>query len=383
MDETLPAQDFSRNDTVTRISRLSASAVVFAGVFLICFTSVRAAGGVSADDIARFLAGLKPSPGSTLAQMTREGGWIHHARVLDSAWKRLEKNQLAPIRAWSKSNLPKPRKQMLYMFSGPDFLYASAFFPDAETYVLSALEPVGPIPNMARHSPGARAGALLELRASMESVLSYSFFITKHMKSEMRSGNMRGALPVLFVFLARGGNTIGEVEFITLNPDGLAVPRGELSARAGSPGVRIAFTGSDGKSRTLYYFQTDLSNGGLKKSGFRAFSQALGPADSLLKSASYLLHSGNFTSARDFLLKHSQALVQDDSGIPLKFFARDKWELRPFGKYLGPIDIFPKRYQSDMKALFAQGRAKPVKFGIGYRWRSHETNVLLGIRKAP
>ena len=32
---------------------------------------------------------------------------------------------------------------MFYMFSGPDFLYADAFYSKASTYVLGALEPVG------------------------------------------------------------------------------------------------------------------------------------------------------------------------------------------------------------------------------------------------
>ena len=34
---------------------------------------------------------------------------------------------------------------MFYMFSGPDFLYADAFYSKATTYVLSALDP-GPVP---------------------------------------------------------------------------------------------------------------------------------------------------------------------------------------------------------------------------------------------
>ena len=366
-----------------RFSRIFTSAVVVAGLLLVSLTSAYAAGAASADDTARFLAGLKPSAGSHLAPLTKEGSWIRHSRTLNGAWKRLQKNQLNPIRAWSKANIPGQRKQMLYMFSGPDFLYANAFYPNAETYVLSALEPVGPLPDVMRLSRGARGAALQGLRGSMQTVLSYSFFITKQMKTALRSGNLRGTLPVLYVFLARAGNTINEVEHITLNPDGLAVPRGELSAKRGSPGVRIAFTGSDGKSRTLYYFRTDLSNGGLKKSGFRAFSEALGPADSLLKSASYLPHSGNFTLARDFLLKNSRTIVQDDSGIPLQFFANDKWELHPFGRYLGPISLFSARYQRGLKALFSRKRAKPIKFGIGYRWRRNETNVLLAIKKAP
>lgn len=342
-----------------------------------------AAGGVSANDTARYLAGLKPSAGTPLARLTREGGWVHHARVLNQAWKRFEKSQLSAIRAWSRTHVPGARRQMLYMFSGPDFLYANAFYPDAETYVLSALEPVGPIPDVLRHSPGARAGALLELRSSMEAVLSYSFFITKHMKSDLNTGNMRGALPVLYVFLARAGGTIERVEFIALNPDGVTVPRANQRVKGSSPGVRIAYRDGAGNPRNLYYFQTDLSNGGLKRSGFRAFSKALGPADSLIKSASYLLHGGNFTLARDFLLKTSDVIIQDDSGIPLRHFSKAEWDLNPFGKYIGPIEVFPEQYQSEMQQLFASGRASAIKFGIGYRWRAHETNVLLAIKKNP
>lgn len=350
---------------------------------LLLATLVQAhAAPVSVNDIARYLAGLAPSPESPLAALTRERGWRFHAATLNKAWARIEKNQLNDIRAWSKTHIPNTRKQMLYMFSGPDFLYADAFYPDAETYVLSALEPIGPIPNLWRLSPGARSGALQELRGSMQSVLTFSFFITKQMKSDLRSGNMQGTLPVLFVFLARSGNTITKVEYVSLNPDGLVVPR-NLKLKGSSPGVRIAFKDDAGKSRTLYYFQTDLSNGGLRRSGFRAFSQALGPADSLVKSASYLLHSGNFSLARDFLLKQSDVIIQDDSGIPLRYFNRKTWQLRPFGRYIGPIDIFPKNYQRDMAALFARNQNGKMTFGIGYRWRTHETHVLLAIKKKP
>jgi hypothetical protein len=52
--------------------------------------------------------------------------------------------------------------------------------------------------------------------------------------------------------------------------------------------------------------------------------------------------------------------------------------LFPFGRYLGPIDEFPGRYQESYASLFR--RAQPIDFGIGYRWRTPETNVLLSVR---
>jgi len=366
---------------VNRMATLTRGTAAFLAFLLLYLTPANAA-SPSLNDTARFLAGLAPSAESPLARLTRERSWRFHSATLSKAWGRIEKTQLKRIRTWSKAHVPANRKQMLYMFSGPDFLYADAFYPDAETYVLSALEPVGPVPNLLRLSPGARAGALQELRGSMQTVLNYSFFITKQMKTDLRSGNMRGTLPVLFVFLARSGNTVTDVDFVSLNPDGLAVPR-NLKLKGSSPGVRIAFTDEAGKARTLYYFQTDLSNGGLKSSGFRAFSQALGPADSLIKSASYLLHSGNFSLARNFLLKQSDVIIEDDSGIPLRNFPKGQWAFHPFGRYVGPISIFPNRYQRDMQRLFNRNRAKKINFGIGYRWRTHETHVLLAIKKKP
>ncbi len=368
----------SRAETLD-ISRIAA---FVAGLLLFSLAPVSAAETISPNDMARYLAGLAPAQDSPLVPLTKESGWIRHARTLDQAWSRLEKRQLVPIRAWSGKHIPGHRQLMLYMFSGPDFLYADAFYPSAKTYILSALEPVGGHPDLTRLSRGGRASALQELRGSMQTVLNYSFFITKQMKSELRTGNMRGTLPLLYVFMARAGKTIRQVEFVDLNPDGTVSPRGATQAKGRSAGVKIEFTGNDQEPRTLYYFRTDLSNGGLKKSGFRKFCETFGAADSLIKSASYLLHSGNFTIARQFLLDQSTALVQDPSGIPLKFIDRKAWNLHPFGKYLGPINIFPGRYQRDLKRLFGSGRARPIKFGIGYRWRTHETSVLLAIKKS-
>jgi hypothetical protein len=78
---------------------------------------------------------------------------------------------------------------------------------------------------------------------------------------------------------------------------------------------------------------------------------------------------------RDFLLANTRAMVQDDSGIPLRYYDPKVWDLQPFGRYLGPISVFPGRYQREYAVLFQ--KAHPIDFGIGYRWRPSETNLLL------
>ena len=333
------------------------------------------AGDSSADDNARILAGIEPRADSPLAGLTRETGWRQHARSFDAAWENLETRQLSKIRSWSTKNITRPQQTMLYMFSGPDFLYADVFFPNATTYVLSGLEPVGGIPDLSRLRRGSLPGALAHIRSSLGSVMNYSFFITKQMKGQLRSGELTGTLPLLYVFLARSGKTIIDVALITLDKDGLELPATETLATGIPSGVKVAFVDRDGKPRTLYYFSTDLSDGGVSNSGFLKFCERLGAADNFIKSASYLLHSGNFSKIRDFVLAQSATVLQDDSGIPVHYFTPGQWELRPFGHYVGPISIFAGRYQSRLSNLFR--RAPPIDFGVGYRWRLRESNLLL------
>jgi hypothetical protein len=361
-----------------RAMKLAALAVA---LFLATAASpVRAADTVSADDTARFLAGMLPSADSPLMPLTRDPAWQHHARFFDSAFAQLEAHQLSKIRAWAAANLAAPKPTMFYMFSGPDFLYADAFYAKASTYVLSALEPPGSVPDLTRLPHGGIYAALYNVEHSLSSILSFSFFITKKMKVDLHEGQLSGTLPILYVFLARSGKTIRNVSPVALDDKGAAYFAGENPGANAARGVRIVFAGSDGVEKTLYYFSTDLSNSGVRASGFLKFCATLAPGNSLVKSASYLMHAGNFTAVRDFILNNSATIIQDDSGIPLAYYSPKKWRFFPFGRYAGPIAEFPRRYQESYAELF--GRAQPMDFGIGYRWRTYESNLLLSVRVA-
>jgi hypothetical protein len=355
-------------------------AVLAAGLILAIMLPAHAADTVTADDTARFLAGMQPSADSALLPLTRDPAWQRHARFLDGAFAQLEQRQISRVRAWADINLAAPKPTMFYFFSGPDFLYANAFYSKASTYVMAALEPAGVMPDLLRTPRGTVASALGNIEHSIGSILNFSFFITKHMKTDLHVGQISGALPIIFVFMERSGKHIRSVTSVTIDANG-SVQTGGEGARGNAPrGVRVIFAGSDGAEKTLYYFSTDLSNGGVRSSGFLKFCASLAPGNSLIKSASYLLHSGNFTTVRDFLLANSATIIQDDSGIPLADYSSRKWRFFPFGRYLGPINEFPGRYQQSYAELFR--RAEPMDFGIGYRWRTHESNLLLAVRVA-
>jgi hypothetical protein len=340
-------------------------------------SSARAA-DATFDDTARFLAGMQPSADSPLTPLTKDPGWQRHAKFFDGAFAQLEQRQISKIRNWADVNLAAPRPTMFYMFSGPDFLYANAFYSKASTYVLGALEPVGAVPDLTRLPRGSVGAALYNVEHSLGSILSFSFFITKQMKVDLRANQVDGTLPILYVFLVRSGKSIRNVEMVALDDKGGMHTGNDNPGPNATRGVRITFAGSDGEARTLYYFSTDLSNPGARAAGFLKFCETLGPGNSLIKSASYLLHSGSFTVVRDWLLANSATIVQDDSGIPLADYNARQWRFFPFGRYLGPIGEFPGRYQERYAELFT--RAQPIDFGVGYRWRMQESNLLLSVR---
>jgi hypothetical protein len=230
---------------------------------------------------------------------------------------------------------------------------------------------VGEIADLTGLDPSTVNGELrnLELRW-----VRRSFFITHNMKTELSEEPVSGTLPILYVFLARTGKTIHEVNFVSLDEHGdfqiadepATNVSTEKSVRSSlhnaAPGVKIVFSDGARPKQTLYYFSTNLANGSFDRSGFSAFLAKLGPADSLIKSASYLLHNAHFASVRKLLLERSATILQDDSGIPLAYFEPKKWRLQAFGHYAGPISIFANFNQPQMAALF-QG-ANPIEFGM-------------------
>ena len=336
---------------------------------------------IAPTDTARFLAGLPPASGSPLAPLALEPFAQAHARYFDAEWASLETRQLAKVRAFASRNLTNPQKTLFYTFSGPDFLYADAFFPKAQTYILVGLEPVGPIPDVTKIAKARLPDAMGQLKLSLSHFVGKSFFVTSYMDQHLRQSAMPGTLPVLYVFLARAGKTIKTVEHMRLEADGTVKPLGELAPGERPRAVKITFAGSDGVEQTLYYFNTDLSNKGVAASGFLKYLETLGPGDSFVKSASYLLHGDVFSSTREFLLANSVTILEDDTGVPVRLLKPEQWQLTPYGTYTRPIPVFANKYQKDMQTLFDQAKPAPLDFSISYRWRPGQSSVLLAQKK--
>lgn len=336
------------------------------------------------NDIARFLAGMPLPENSPLTPLTQDPAWQAHATFFEGEFNKLYQRQLQKLHAWIATYVPEvtqPTPAAFYMFSGPDFLYVDQFFPNASVYVLCGKESLGPPPDPLRILN--LSGALGNLENAMKSSLNTTYFITKHMKVDLKEQNLNGVLPILYVFLARADKSITNVTFGSLNNNGTFEEAAPDKKGGNTPGVRIRYTDNQsGNSQTLYYFSTDISDGGIKSSpGFLKFCQRLGNGSSFLKSSSYLMFEPGFATIRNFILEHSNRIVQDDSGIPLAYFDPNKWNLRLFGVYLGPIDLFKQHYQPRLQEIFRQSNPPPLDFGFGYRWNYKEANLVVAERK--
>jgi len=333
--------------------------------------SLRAA---TPDEVARFLAGL-PMHGSSLEAIATHPAWVEHAMEFDDAWRKLD-GKMARLRTWSPEFLApqyESRGNVFYFFSGPDQLYPLQLFPNAANYVLVAREPVGALPEPETIPRAYLPGALENLRKTMNSVLSWSFFITKDMKSDLNQQQLSGTLPVILVFLARSGCRVDAVELIGLDKAGQPTAEKPVTR-----GVKITCFGPHGRRQDVYYFEADLGDDILKRNpAVLKFCDSLGRGSSLLKAASYLMHEGGFETVRQYVLNQSDLVVQDDSGIPLKYFDRAKWQLRFCGQYRGPIDVFKQHYQPDLANAYAQAAPLPMGFSFGYRWVPSESGLML------
>jgi hypothetical protein len=334
------------------------------------------------DDTAKFLAGMPVSRNSPLASLTSDPAWQEHSAFFEKAFAKLNSRQLRKLRTWQATYLPESRASIpvaFYMFSGPDFLYVDQFFPNASVYIMCGKESMGPPPDPLRI--GNLSSAFHNLENAMNSSLTTSYFITKEMKVDLQQQNLNGTLPILYVFLARAGKNIRNVTFISLDHGG-GVHEGRPGAGS-TPGVRINYEDArSGHAQTLYYFTTDISDGGINASpGFMNFCSHFGVGASFLKSSSYLMFEEGFAKVRNFILDHSNMIVQDDSGIPVANFNRSKWNLRLFGTYVGPIELFKQHDQPALHDLFANGNPPPLTIGFGYQWNFHKSNLIVADRK--
>jgi hypothetical protein len=352
---------------------------------------------------ARFIAGMAVPQGALAAFQSRRA-WVEYSRFFDRSWRNLNKRLLIPERQWSERELGAAASSdstVFYPFSGPDFANVNAFFPRARTYVLVALEPLGEIPKFAAMTDGQFKSYLQSMKNSLHDLLNINYFLSSHMDAEIERTEIRGVLPILLFMLARNNAQVLDVRYWTMGLDGrvrefpaLGTTVREFPALGTTDldpnniqGIRIAFNAAGSEEnhpQTLYYFRLNFYNQAFDQNRyFLSFLRRLAPFTTFIKSASYVMFDIKTSTARQFMLDHSRYIVQEDSGIPLKYFEPSLWSLRFYGRYVRPISTFSEDYQEAMGLVYkADKKIKPLPFGFGYYFNPGEANLMFSQRRS-
>lgn len=316
--------------------------------------------------------------------------WTNYQAKINVDWPAMDSARLTPMANWREEEInPKIEDSLLlfYPFSGPDFLHAYILFPSAANYVFLAQEQLGEIPDLSQMKQKDLADYLDKFYYSIRDIYQRSYFITGRMNTDLHNARVKGVLPLIVFFMAQTGHYIHDVKYEYVASDGSFKPLTFVTGRfSATECVTISFSAKDTEEvKTLRYFRCDISDDGFVSTpGFKTYLNNLKVINTYVKSASYLLHYGTFSTIRNIILANSVAVLQDDTGTPYKYFDLTKWDAFLYGVYVKPISDFTSPYlmQNDLKKVYdAKGEnVKALPFSLGYHWSSGEQNQMLFIK---
>ncbi len=332
------------------------------------------------DDAAKFLAGVKGRGESVYRGLESLPAWQDHNTQMDSLWAKFEQTQLGPARDFHKRELTplvQPGPFVFYPFGGPDVVYVLTFYPQGKTYVLCGLEPVGSVPAPAWFKGEHLAETFGKVRESA-GILRRSFFVTSEMDKQFRGRVTDGLTPMILLLLSRTGHVVTGLRFVNLTPEGSLVAYDQPKPN----GVEVQFRRADeAEPRKFYYFSGNVSDDKMPHAGFIKFVESQGRSDTLIKSASFLLHWKEFAKMRQLVIDNSNAILQDDTGVPFRTFKEPEWQVSLYGKYSRPDRPFTGHYQKDLAAAFERpGGAKDLGFSLGYGFGRRTSHLVFARR---
>ncbi|MCX6244048.1 MAG: hypothetical protein NTU98_05025 [Bacteroidetes bacterium] len=334
------------------------------------------------DELASVIAGIGSD--KICRELTTGKEWVVYQQQIKSDWKLVEKNKTGPISRWREKNINPGKTDtttLFYPFAGADFLYANAFFPDARNYLLIGLEPIGKLHRCDTMKRADFLAYLEKIRSAMYYSNHLGFFRTLSMEEDLNQQSLDGTLPLIVFYIRKTGHHITRISYFTIDKNGKMEPCSQDTATIG---VKVDFTDSTmTRKQSLCYLSYDLSDKNLKKHPeLLEFVTLAGSQACFLKAASYLMFTADFQVMKNYLLDNEKSILQDDSGIPYRFFRSKKWDVKLFGDYTQTIDLFKYKFQPDLQAAYEKLEKKnPVPFRIGYNVKFNETNLLFATRK--
>jgi len=345
------------------------------------------------NDVARFMAGLPQTEGSSLAKFDTLPETIEYHKSNQAFFNNLQEILLGRMEKFSESELKDIRKDemtVFYPFSGPDFINVDPFFPEASTTVMFGLEPVGNIPHLSENITSDELRKIYKIfRRAIDSIAHINYFMTFEMNRDLRTvAQLDGNLSIISLFMVQRGFQVLNVKKVTIDSTGAIVDsipglvdNDDPTDTYVSGGMIEYMKPEEYKARKLYYFSHDMSDDQLAKTPeVLKFFKSLDIDVAMFKAASYLclwLHT-----IREFTLENAKNVVQDDSGINLKYFKDEEWDKSFYGKYQRTRKVFKGYFQPELKAIYDKDTTiKPLDFKFGYGSMIKQDNIMVARKK--
>lgn len=338
-------------------------------------------------NLANFFGGISSSTTDSLIPKEIKKQWEQFTKEMNTTYLRIDEKKRI-MNTWKNKNISISKGTLFYPFSGPDFLHANIFFPEFDTIIMIGLEPTGNSKiNITNYTT---PDAFNKISRSLTTILNQSFFRTKSMAVDFKSENLNGTIPIFLHFISRNQFAIQSIKDVQLNSKGELIPISkQVENSTYYQGIEYTLI-KNNKLKHLYFFSMNLMNteyagqpGLDKHEEVGKLIKNKNISSTYLKAASYLLHRNEFSILRNWILNHSKQIVQDDSGIPLKFITdTTKWSTNYFGVYNKPIPLFYERYQQELFDVYHKnpGKILSLPFGIGYKSQEGTSNMSISIK---
>jgi hypothetical protein len=345
-------------------------------------------------ETTRFISGKSIDKNSKLYKFTNKKYYTNYKTQIQKGWNKFQSGNLKVLKKWWENHSPKEyKKNIMYPFSGPDIMNAVTLFPKGKIYIMFGLEKPGIIPSPLNMTNKELIAGLDGVKRSLSTIFKYNFFRTKGMKVKLSNKSFNGIAGLIIFFLGLNDYEVIDVKKIAIDANS-KISQGIKSDEKINwefppkskriPGVEISFREKGGETKIIRYYMLNVIDNALKKysPNFIPYLKSEGKFTTVIKSASYLMHNDKikFTKIRKAIITSTDYFIQDDSGVPLRYFGSKKWNVKFHGFYDKPISLFYNRYQNDLKIAMKKKSTGKLPFSYGYNFAIGQSNLMTAER---
>ena len=302
-------------------------------------------------------------------------------KLADESWAIYQNDHGQPIKEWAKNEVRFERTgTVFYPFSGPDFVTANQLYPDADRYVMVAMQAAGEPALLAPMSPERAQHFQTKFLREWKRFAYNAFFITAELEADRFAKSAHiGITTILTTFALYTGYDVAELYPIAYDP-----ASGQfIKAQGPWNSVRLVLK-KNGKTVALDYVSLDLSDQNLLvNEPMRGWLSHMTQHPMLIKAASHLLQDGNFIVLRDMIIKNAPIVVQDETGVD---YAQLKkiGNVQLYGGFSLPFEQFSPHKQQSLAQAYKQATdVKPIPFAFSYNKEHERRSVQIARRDKP